>query len=122
MPETRYSAFISYNHRDRKWAVRLHRSLERYRIPKRLRGRETRFGALGDRLKPVFRDRDELAASSDLAESVRQGLEASETLVVICSPNSARSHWVNEEIRTFIKWGREDRIRLIIVDGDPGDP
>ena len=25
----RYSAFISYNHRDRDWAIWLHRSLER---------------------------------------------------------------------------------------------
>ena len=34
----RYDAFISYRHAepDRKWAKWLHRSLETYRIPKRL--------------------------------------------------------------------------------------
>lgn len=116
----KYSAFISYNHRDRKWAVWLHRALERYRIPKRLQGRDSAFGPLGKRLPPAFRDRDELASSSDLAASVRQGLEDSAFLVVVCSPNGAASRWVNEEIRTFIALGRRDRIRLIIVDGEPG--
>lgn len=119
MADTRYSAFISYNHRDKAWATWLHRGLERYRIPRALRGRETRLGALGDRLPPVFRDRDELAASGDLAASVRAGLEAAATLVVVCSPAGAASRWVNEEIRTFIDWGRGDAIRLIIVDGEP---
>jgi len=122
MGERTYSAFISYNHRDRAHATRLHRALERYRVPKRLRGRPVAWGTLGGRLPPVFRDRDELAASPDLAESVRQALDASATLVVICSPNAAKSKWVNEEIRTFIRSGREDRIRLMIVDGEPGDP
>jgi tetratricopeptide (TPR) repeat protein len=124
VPAKRYSAFISYNHRDRGWAVWLHRGLERYRIPKKLRGRETPLGTLGKRLEPVFRDRDELAASADLAASVEEGLSAAATLIVVCSPHAARSHWVNEEIRTFIRWGRQDRIRLIIVDGQPnsGDP
>lgn len=116
----KYSAFISYNHRDRKWAVWLHRALERYRVPKRLQGRDSPFGPLGKRLPPAFRDRDELASSSDLAASVRQGLEDSAFLVVVCSPNGAQSRWVNEEIRTFIALGRRDRIRLIVVDGEPG--
>jgi tetratricopeptide (TPR) repeat protein len=67
----------------------------------------------------VFRDRDELASGADLAAAVRQGLEDSAFLVVICSPNGARSRWVNEEIRAFIAMGRRDRIRLIIVGGEP---
>lgn len=115
----RYSAFISYNHRDRGWATWLHRGIERYRVPKRLQGREASFGPIGERLPPVFRDRDELAASGDLAASVRAALEASATLVVLCSPNAARSRWVNQEIDAFIDAGREDRIRLIIVEGEP---
>jgi len=56
----RYSAFISYNHRDRRWAAWLHRELERYRIPKALIGRESVIGALERRLPPVFQDREEL--------------------------------------------------------------
>lgn len=115
----KYSAFISYNHKDKAWAVWLHRALERYSIPPRLRGRDSPFGPLGKRLPPVFRDRDELASGADLAAAVRQGLEDAAFLVVVCSPNGARSRWVNEEIRAFIAMGRRDRIRLIIVGGEP---
>jgi tetratricopeptide (TPR) repeat protein len=118
----RYSAFISYNHRDRDWAVWLHRALERYSVPKRLWGRPARWGKIGNRLPPVFRDRDELATSSDLATSVKEALAESAFLVVICSPNSARSKWVDEEIKTFVAAGREKFIRLIIVDGEPHSP
>jgi tetratricopeptide (TPR) repeat protein len=125
----RYSAFISYNHRDRKAASWLHRALETYRIPKRLIGREGLMGPIGARLPPIFQDREELAASSDLAASVREALSESASLIVICSPNGAASRWVNEEIREFTRLGRRDHLQCLIVGGDPhastrpgGDP
>jgi tetratricopeptide (TPR) repeat protein len=76
-------------------------------------------GVLGSRLPPVFRDREELAASADLAQSVREALEEAATLVVICSPDAARSKWVNEEIRTFTALGRRSAIECLIVAGVP---
>lgn len=106
----RYSAFISYNHRDKRIAAWLHRAIETYRIPKRLRGRQTRLGILEARLPPVFRDREELAASSDLSQSIREALAVSGCLIVVCSPDSARSQWVNEEVRNFTALGRRDQI------------
>lgn len=115
----KYSAFISYNHRDRAWARWLHRALETYRLPRKLVGREGRHGPLAERLKPVFRDRDELAASADLAESVRDALAQAESLIVICSPHAVQSKWVNEEIRAFRALGRGDRIFCLIVWGEP---
>jgi tetratricopeptide (TPR) repeat protein len=115
----RYAAFISYNHRDRKVAAWLHRSLEAYRIPPRLRGQETALGVLGTRLPPVFQDREELSASSDLAASVREALNDAASLIVICSPDGAQSRWVNEEIRTFTALGRRDRIQCLIISGEP---
>jgi eukaryotic-like serine/threonine-protein kinase len=121
VPETeyRYWAFISYSHADEKWASWLHRSLERYRIPARLRGRPARFGPIPAKLFPVFRDRDELAGSSALGPELQRALESSRTLVVVCSPRSAASRWVNEEIRHFKKIGRADRVFALIVDGEP---
>jgi tetratricopeptide (TPR) repeat protein len=113
----RYSAFISYNHRDKRIAAWLHKAIETYWIPKRLRGRQTRLGVLESRLPPVFRDREELAASSDLSQSIREALAASGCLIVVCSPDSARSQWVNEEVRTFISLGRRDQIQCLIVRG-----
>lgn len=100
------------------WAAWLLKQLERYSIPPRLRGRETPLGVLGMRLPPVFQDREELAASTDLAQSVKDALGQSSSLIVICSPNAARSQWVNEEIRHFTALGRRDRIQLLVVDGD----
>lgn len=114
----RYAAFVSYNHKDRKIAGRLHRALETYRFPRYLRGRESALGPIGTRLPPIFQDRQELAASADLAASVREALEQTHSLIVICSPNSARSHWVNEEIRAFTAMGRRNRIQCLIVDGE----
>ena len=115
----RYAAFISYNHRDRKVAGWLHRALETYRVPQRLRGQDSAVGPLDGRLPPIFQDREELAASSDLAASVREALEQAASLIVICSPNGARSHWVNEEIRAFAALGRRNRIQCLIADGIP---
>jgi len=54
-----------------------------------------------------------------LFRSIDEALVASHTLVVICSPYSARSLWCNKEIEQFKKLGREDRILALIVDGEP---
>lgn len=69
---------------------------------------------------PVFRDRDELPFSSDLGGTIQGALKASRYLIVLCSPNSAKSQWVNEEIRCFKSLGRADRILAVILDGEPG--
>lgn len=115
----RYAAFISYNHRDRKVASWLQRALETYRVPQRLRGRDSALGRLGARLAPIFQDREELAASSDLAASVQAALSDASSLIVICSPDGAKSRWVNEEIRAFTALGRRDRVQCLIVAGEP---
>jgi len=85
-----YRAFISYSHVDHKWAVWLHRALERYRVPRRLAGTDGLR-----RLGKMFRDEEELAAAAELGPKIEQALKSSDVLIVICSPNSARSKWVN---------------------------
>jgi tetratricopeptide (TPR) repeat protein len=119
-PAHRYRAFISYSHSDESWAKWLHRALETYRVPKRLVGRQTAFGAVPERLAPVFRDREELATATSLGETLTQALRDSACQIVICSPAAARSRWVNEEIRTFKGLGRADRIFALVVAGEPG--
>ena len=115
----RYKAFISYSHRDQKWAKWLQSSLEGYRVPKRLVGTEGAYGAIPSRLAPVFRDREDLSTASDLSAKVKEALDSSEALIAVCSPTAARSEWVSEEISYFRRLGREDRIFALIVDGDP---
>jgi hypothetical protein len=117
--EFKYWAFISYSHRDEEWAQWLHKELETYRVPRRLVGRSTPLGPVPRRLFPVFRDREELPGSADLGGNISGALARSRTLVVVCSPRSAVSRWVNEEIKTFKALGREDRVLCLVVDGEP---
>ena len=77
------------------------------------------MGEVGPRLAPVFRDRDELPTTSDLGETIRSALRESATLIVICSPNSAQSRWVLEEICDFKRLHGERRVFAFIVAGEP---
>jgi WD40 repeat protein len=115
----RYWAFISYSQRDGKTAGWLHRALETYRIPKQLAGKQVAGRTVPQRLFPVFRDRDELAGASDLGEALREVLGRSSCLLVVCSPNSASSRWVNEEIKAYRALGQADRVFALIIDGEP---
>lgn len=126
-PETdfKYRAFISYSHRDEIWGRWLHRALETYRVPA---GVMRHDGSVPPRrLVPIFRDHEELSATNDLSESVSSALRDSQYLIVICSPHSASSRWVNEEVRLFKAMGREQCLLCLVVDGEPnaterGDP
>lgn len=115
-----YRAFISYSHRDKAVAAWLHRAIEHYRVPKKLVGQDSPVGPVPHRLTPVFRDRDELPASGDLGRELTAALERALFLVVICSPASAKSRWVNEEILTFKRMHGEARLLALIADGEPG--
>jgi tetratricopeptide (TPR) repeat protein len=115
----KYWAFISYSHIDAKWADWLHKSVESYRPPKKLVGTNTSSGVVPKRVSPVFRDREELASAVDLGHVINEALSKSSCQVIICSPRSAKSRWVNEEILAFKRLGREGRIFCLIVDGEP---
>ena len=117
----RYTAFLSYSHKDAAAAGRLHRRLETYRMPKRLVGTETARGPVPARLAPIFRDREELPAATDLSETVRQALAQSGALIVLCSPAAAASLWVAEEIATFRRIHPDRPILAAILDADPPD-
>ncbi len=116
----KYWAFISYCHRDKKWGKWLHEALETYRVPKEMVGKQTGRGYdVPNGLYPIYRDKEESPTSADLGQVIQNSLEKSRYLIVICSPHSAHSRWVNEEVRSFKKLGRQNRILGIIVDGEP---
>lgn len=106
--------FISYNHRDVKWAKWLQKKLEWYRLPAEILNdcSDSRY------IRPIFRDRDNLT-SGVLNDALRRHLEVSKYLVVLCSPNSAQSAWVSEEVKAFIEMGRLEQIVPFIVEGAP---
>src|SRR5262245_12337014 len=118
----KYRAFLSYSHRDAAWGGWLHSALEGYRISKDLIGRATSAGPVPKTVRPIFRDREDFSAGHSLTAQTLAALEASQFLIVICSPNAAQSPYVNEEIRRFKVLGRAERIIPVIVDGEPGDP
>lgn len=118
-PGFRYRAFISYSHQDKAWADWLHKALETYRVPSRLVGTRTAAGIIPRRLAPIFRDRDELASATDLGCKVNEALKQAANLIVICSPRSATSRWVQSEVQAFKQLGRSEHIFCLIVDGEP---
>jgi hypothetical protein len=117
-PALRYRAFISYNHGDKPVARLLEKRLERFVLPGALR--RVKPGLRHDRrpLRPIFRDDDEIIAGQDLISRVGQELEESEFLLVVCSPRSAQSLWVQKEVAAFMAL-RPDNVIPVVVDGEP---
>lgn len=121
-----YIAFISYNRKDIKWASKLQRKIEFYKLPSIIT-REIpdillrTYPNLPKKMPRMFRDMTELEPGQDLSMALKKALDSSQYLIVICSPNSAKSEWVNKEIEYFIELGRYDNIIPIIVDGKVHD-
>ena len=110
-----YFAFISYNSTDFRWGKRLERKLAGYRMPATLcseRGWERKP------INPIFFAPYDIQPG-DLNEEIKARLRASKNLIVICSPNSAKSQWVGREIRYFHELGRDEHIYFFIVKGEP---
>lgn len=116
----KYFAFISYNRYDTSWGKRLQRKLEGYRMPATLC---SNHGWERQPIKPVFFAPTDIQPGGLTAE-LQERLKASRNLIVICSPHSAKSEWVGEEIAFFHSLGRTESIHFFIVDGVPhsGNP
>ncbi|NNC48773.1 MAG: TIR domain-containing protein [Sphingomonas sp.] len=117
--DSQYLAFISYSHRDKQFANWLHRALEFYALPSRLVGQDSRLGPIPRRIRPIFRDREELAAAENLGRRLESALENSKALIVLCSPAAVASRWTNEEIATFKRVNPGAPVLAAILDGEP---
>lgn len=116
--DTTYRAFLSYSHKDAGIAAWFHKKLEGWRIDADLVGRETSVGPVPETLRPIFRDRDDFAGGYSLVDASISALRASQFLIVLCSPNSAKSKYVNEEVRLFKSMGRSNRVIPVIIEGE----
>lgn len=108
-------AFISYSHEDMRWAKKIQNQLEEYRLPARL---QKKYKDIPNRTFPIARD-DTNIAGSKVWNAITKELDDSQFLIVICSPISAKSDWVNDEIEYFIETGKEANILPLIIGGIP---
>lgn len=112
----KYSAFISYKHGDLDTfaAENLHKTIETFKVPKNIRKKTGR-----NKIERVFRDKDELPISSNLADNISNALQNSEYLIVVCSPRTPESYWVQKEIETFIDMHDREHVLAVLIEGEP---
>ena len=105
-----YNAFISYRHHpdDIKVAQQIHAGLEHYRIPRALKKR-------GSTSLRLFRDKEELPITSNLSDDIYKALRNSDFLIVICSPHTKQSAWVQREIETFLKFHDHTHVLTVLA-------
>lgn len=116
--EYQYDSFISYRHSklDKFVAEELHKQMESYRFPRKIARK------LGKKkISRIFRDKDELPLTSNLADPITLALQKSEFLIVICSPRLSESLWCQKEIDTFIRLHGRDHVLAVLVEGEPRD-
>ena len=101
----RYKAFVSYCHKDTKFANKIIDALSQngqYEVAKTL--------------QPIFKDKSAVVHGQILSQKTIEELKTSAVLVVLCSPNGIENQDVNEEIRLFKFMGREKDILPIALD------
>lgn len=108
-----YNAFISYRHKelDAEVAIAIHKSLERFNLPKNLRDK---FPKERWKINRVFRDQDELPVAEDLSDAINQALQNSEYLITICTPRFPESQWCMKEIETFKRLHGQEHILAVL--------
>lgn len=109
-----FSAFISYRHGDidSRAALEVQKRLERFRAPKDI-------SAVRRPFRRCYVDEGELSSGYDYAKQLREVLKNSEWLIVICSPGTGGSHWVNEEIGIFLEYHDRSRVLALLTGGEP---
>ena len=124
--ENKYYVFISYSRKDIQDAKWIHSSLEKFHIPAKL----PRPADAEPIPKPLrcFRDINDLDVMPEsFVKGIENALESSKYLVVVCSPNSAKSnadgnHYVDWEIKKYIEIHGIDyaknHILPVIIDGE----
>lgn len=110
----KYDAFISYRHTDLFVAKKLHRKLETFHVPRAIAKKSGKKN-----IKRVFRDQEELPVGSDLGNNIEKALAESEFLIVICTPRTLESDWVQKEIETFIRLHDREHVLAVLAEGEP---
>ncbi len=116
----KYFAFLSYSRKDRFAASWLQKRLEWFRFPVKLVDEEfrpphPRF------IRPIYRDKTNLEVNGEnYWNNIRRALAESRYLIVLCSPNAAKSEPVDSEVRHFLAThgNRASMLAPIILSGE----
>ena len=112
--EYRFYAFISYSRKNEVWASWLQKKLELYRLPSVL---QKQYPQIPKPLK-IFRDKTDISVGGTVEHALAKELRVSKKLIVICSPDSAKSDYVEYEIASFLKLGHDTTdILPLVVEG-----
>jgi hypothetical protein len=109
-PASEYKAFISYKHvSSRAFAVTLEATLKQYAKP--LLARPIR----------IFRDETHFTPGNDLPSLLVEALDASEFLILLASPDAAKSPWVRDEMEHWCgTLGRTEKLIIVLLAGEIG--
>ena len=113
-----YNAFISYRHKpaDIKVAEEVQKQLERFVIPSEIK---KKYGI--KKIERVFRDKNELPTTSNLTADIERALDNSDYLIVICSPDTKESRWVQREIDLFLEEHEQSHVLTVLAAGEPDE-
>ena len=109
-----YRAFLSYSRADQKTVDEVFKLLQRFRTPRSLRKTHGTFGALPTSLN-TFLDRKSAQLGATVPDRLKEAIQNSAFLIVFCSEASAKSFWVAEEIKEFLKCAPAVRILPVFV-------
>ena len=103
-----YDAFISYSHAaDGRLAPALQSALHRLARPWYLM-----------RACRLFRDKTSLSANPALWPAIERALAESGYLLLLASPEAARSPWVEREVARWLEHRAGDRLLIALTDGE----
>lgn len=111
LASVKYDAFICYKHGpvDSAAAKTLQQRLEHFYTTRDRFQRRRPF-------QRVFVDEGELSACANFGQQIRDALANSRWLIVVCSPDTPSSPWVQLEIDTFLEiHGEAARTRILTV-------
>ena len=107
-----HDVFVSYSRRDKDFTRRLTDTLRNYQPPRDLKVLQRRLS--------VFRDEEDFTGVEYHA-AVARHLKNSARLILICSPHSRQSQYVNDEIRRFAEMRGADNIIPVLILGVPNN-